>query len=79
MIDIPDHLGIDAPDDMPIIELAQRLQELGYELTNSGHGDLVAVPNNQPVPEYIDRPEWDDVCPGCFQRRRSCICGNYWE
>ena len=22
----------------------------------------------------IDKPEWDNVCSGCGQRKRSCLC-----
>jgi len=69
MIDVPAFLGIDAPDEMPILELASRLAEKGYHLENTLGGDVRAVPI------YDDKPQWDEVCSrGCGQRKRECIC-----
>lgn len=43
-IQIPDHLGIDHPADMPIIKLAAKLFDKGYILSNGENGNLVAIP-----------------------------------
>jgi hypothetical protein len=52
MIHLPKHLtkplpygrGLETPEDMPFIELAARLADIGYRLVNTGNGDLRAEP-----------------------------------
>lgn len=63
-IDIPAHLGIEAPEHMPIKVLHDKLYDAGYQLVNAGRFRLKAVP----------MPDDSIQCPGCFQRLRDCIC-----
>ena len=69
---IPSHLGIDTPEEMPLIELISRLREMGYRLVSVGNGNMEAMQSID-----IDKPEWDNVCAGCQRRKRQCVCSHY--
>ena len=44
-----------------------------YEFKNDYKGNFIACP----ILGLIDKPEWDEVCPGCMNRKRECTCHRF--